>query len=82
VEKLSFLSDATGRTIGQAAIQFALASPNVVSVLPNVYSRDQLIEFAAAPDTPPLTSEELSRIADLYVGAPSAVSEVARLVDS
>lgn len=66
VEKLAFLTGATGRTIGQAAIQFALASPNAVSVLPNVYNEDQLEEFAAAADTPPLTAGELSKIEELY----------------
>jgi hypothetical protein len=35
-------------------------------VLPNIYDREQLAEFAAAPDAPPLTSDELARIAALY----------------
>jgi len=66
LEKLTFLSDGTDRTIGQAAIQFVLASSSVVSVLPNLYNDEQLDEFAAAPDTVELTPAELSRIADLY----------------
>ncbi len=66
LEQLSFLTEGTGRTIGQAAIQFILASPAAASVLPNIYDEDQLHEFAAASDTPPLTQEELDRIADLY----------------
>lgn len=64
--KLSFLTDGTGRTIGQAAIQFLLASRPIASVLPNIYDADQLEEFAAAPETPQLTADELARIADLY----------------
>ena len=66
LEKLEFLTDGTRRTIGQAAIQFVLASPSVASVLPNIYDAEQLAEFVAAPDTPPLTEEDRSSIADLY----------------
>ncbi len=66
LEKLTFLTENSGRAIGQAAIQFILASPSVASVLPNIYDAEQLREFAAAPDTPELTDQELSRIAELY----------------
>jgi aryl-alcohol dehydrogenase-like predicted oxidoreductase len=66
VEQLGFLTGNTGRTIGQAAIQFILADPSIGSVLPNIYNDRQLAEFAAAPDTPPLTKEELARVAGLY----------------
>ena len=66
LEQLTFLTEGTGHTIGQAAIQFILASPSAISVLPNIYDAAQLHEFAAAPDTAPLSAEELSRIADLY----------------
>ncbi|HEY8475717.1 MAG TPA: aldo/keto reductase [Chloroflexota bacterium] len=66
LERLTFLTEGTGRTIGQAAIQFILAEPSVASVLPNIYNSEQLVEFASAPDTPALTAEELARIADLY----------------
>ena len=66
VEQLAFLTKDTGRTIGQAAIQFILSNPCIGSVLPNIYSERQLCEFAAAPDTPDLDSEELARIGELY----------------
>jgi aryl-alcohol dehydrogenase-like predicted oxidoreductase len=66
LEKLAFLREGTGRTIGQAAIQWLLSSPTIASVLPNIYDADQLDEFVAASETPPLTSDELARIADLY----------------
>ena len=67
VAQLDFLyGEATGRTIGQAAIQFVLAQPTVASVLPNILSEDQLAEFTDAVDTPELTEEERARIADLY----------------
>ena len=78
LDKLSFLTDGTGRTIGQAAIQFILASPAVASVLPNIYDAEQLSEFVTAADTPQLTEDELARIAELYernfgLAAPEAV---------
>ena len=67
VSKLEFLYGGdTGRTIGQAAIQFVLAQPTIGCVLPNILNEAQLQEFIAALDTPPLTAEEQSRIADLY----------------
>jgi aryl-alcohol dehydrogenase-like predicted oxidoreductase len=66
VEQLAFLTGATGRTIGQAALKFILAHPAIGSVLPNIYNDRQLEEFAAAPDTPDLTAEELARINALY----------------
>jgi aryl-alcohol dehydrogenase-like predicted oxidoreductase len=64
VERLSFLTD--GRTLGQAAIKWLLADPTVTTVLPNVYSSEQLREFAAAVETPDLTADELERVAELY----------------
>jgi aryl-alcohol dehydrogenase-like predicted oxidoreductase len=67
VEQLSFLTDARpGATLGQVALQWILADPTVASTLPNIYDREQLAEFAAASDTPPLTAEELERIQQLY----------------
>jgi len=66
LEKLRFLTEGTGRTIGQAAIQFLLAQPALASALPNIYDEPLLEEVAAASDTPPLTAEELAEIHDLY----------------
>jgi aryl-alcohol dehydrogenase-like predicted oxidoreductase len=66
LEKIRFLTEGTGRTIGQAAIQFVLSSPRIASVLPNIYNPEQLREFAEASDTQPLTSDELAHIAELY----------------
>ena len=66
VEQLGFLAESGERTLGQAALKFALASPEIVSTLPNIYDEEQLEEFAAAPDTPDLSADELSRIAELY----------------
>jgi len=64
VETLRFL-EMPGRTLGQAAIGWLLAEPRVMTVLPNIYDRDQLREFAAASEAPPLRPDELARIAEL-----------------
>jgi aryl-alcohol dehydrogenase-like predicted oxidoreductase len=66
LKAIEFLTDGTGRTLGQAALQFVLAEPSVSSALPNIYNAEQLREFAAATDTAPLTGAELSRLAELY----------------
>ena len=68
VEQLSFLTESGERTLGQAALKFALACPEVVSTLPNIYGEEQIEEFAATSETPDLTPEELSRVAELYEG--------------
>jgi aryl-alcohol dehydrogenase-like predicted oxidoreductase len=65
VAQLRFL-ELPARTLGQAAIQWLLAEPRVMTVLPNIYDRDQLREFATAPETPPLRPDELARVRTLY----------------
>ena len=52
--------------IWQAALQWLLADERVASTLPNIYNEEQLVEFATAPETPPLTEDELSHIEELY----------------
>jgi aryl-alcohol dehydrogenase-like predicted oxidoreductase len=79
VEQLSFLTESGERTLGQVALKFVLASPEVASTLPNIYDEEQLEEFASAPETPDLTGAELYRIEELYknnfgLEEPSAVS--------
>jgi aryl-alcohol dehydrogenase-like predicted oxidoreductase len=64
IETLRFL-ETPQRTLGQAAIQWLLAEPRVMTVLPNIYDREQLREFATAPDTAPFTRAELERVAAL-----------------
>ena len=56
----------TGRTLAQAAIRFCLTEPGIASVLPNIVRRDQLAEFAAASDVPPLTEDETAELSRLY----------------
>ncbi len=65
VRQLRFL-ERPDRTLGQAAIAWLLHEPRVMTVLPNIYDREQLAEFAAAPEAPALTAEELARIDELY----------------
>ncbi len=65
IETLRFLESAD-RTLGQAALQWLLADPRIGSCLPNIYNEEQLVEFAAAPDTARLTPDELARIAALH----------------
>ncbi len=64
IETLRFL-EGPDRTLGQAAIAWLLAEPKVMSVLPNIYDREQLREFAAASDGPQLSATDMARIADL-----------------
>jgi aryl-alcohol dehydrogenase-like predicted oxidoreductase len=65
IETLKFLTENRAQTLGQAAIKFILSEPSVTSVLPNIYDQEQLREFAAAPDLPDLTDDDLRRIAEL-----------------
>jgi aryl-alcohol dehydrogenase-like predicted oxidoreductase len=65
IDKLRFLENSE-RTLGQAALQWLLADHRVASTLPNIYEEAQLVEFARAPDCPPLTSDDMARIEDLY----------------
>lgn len=65
IDQLRFLEN-SDRTLGQAALQWLLADDRVASTLPNIYNEDQLVEFAKAPDSPPLTADDLARIDNLY----------------
>lgn len=67
VEKVATLDFLThGRTLGQAALRWVLADEHIATTLPNIYSRAEIEEFAAASDVADLTAEELARVADLY----------------
>jgi len=65
IDRLRFL-ESSERTLGQAALQWLLADERVASTLPNIYEEAQLLEFAKAPECPPLTSDEMAKIAELY----------------
>lgn len=62
IRALDFLVEGRGMTLGQASLKWLLASPAVVTTLPNIYDEGQLEEFAAAPDLPDLTADDLARI--------------------
>jgi len=66
VEQLRFLENSQ-RSLGQAALQWLLADDRVASTLPNIYSEEQLVEFAKAPDSPRVTADELAKIDNLYL---------------
>ena len=65
IDRLRFL-ESSERTLGQAALQWLLADDRVASTLPNIYEEAQLIEFAKAPECPPLTDDDMQKIAELY----------------
>jgi aryl-alcohol dehydrogenase-like predicted oxidoreductase len=65
IDKLRFLENSE-RTLGQAALQWLLADERVASTLPNIYEEAQLVEFAKAPESPPLTTDDMAKIGDLY----------------
>jgi aryl-alcohol dehydrogenase-like predicted oxidoreductase len=66
VERLRFLTEGTGRTMAQAAIRWILAEPSFTCVLPNIYTEEQLQEFAAASDLADLSPAEVRRVGELY----------------
>ncbi|MFB6163007.1 MAG: aldo/keto reductase [Halococcoides sp.] len=70
VEALRFLeapdhADGT-RTMGQAAIQWLLAHDAVATVTPTFRSADDVREWAAAPETPALSTAERDRVEAAY----------------
>lgn len=67
VEKLKGLCDARGVSISQIALLWLYAHPSIVSALPNIYGEEQLREFAAASNHPPLSEGEMERVHELYV---------------
>jgi aryl-alcohol dehydrogenase-like predicted oxidoreductase len=66
VARLRFLTEGTGRTTAQAAIRWILAEPCFACVLPNIYTEEQLREFAGASDVPDLTPDEVRMVGELY----------------
>ncbi|QDX40476.1 aldo/keto reductase [Salarchaeum sp. JOR-1] len=66
LEELRFLERDGERTMGQAAIQWLLSFDEVASVTPTFRSKEDITEWAAAPDTPAVSDDEQERVADLY----------------
>ena len=67
VERVKPLCDARGVTLAQLALLWHYAHRCIVSALPNIYDEEQLREFAAASQHPPLTDVEMERIHEMYV---------------
>jgi len=66
LETLRFLERDGERTMGQAAIQWLLGHDAVAAVTPTFRTTDDIDEWAAAPDTPALSDDEMARVEDLY----------------
>ena len=52
--------------MGQASIQWLLAHDEVATVTPTFRTTEDIDEWAAAPDTPALSDEEVERVEALY----------------
>ena len=66
VERVKFLVQEDARTMAQSAIQFCLKKPEIKSVLPNFTNLDELREYTAAVEAPPLTDEEQALLDELW----------------
>lgn len=66
VDRLRFLEQEDSRSLAQSALQFVLRRPQIVSVLPNFTKLEELHEYTAAVDTPPLTDEEQAYLDELW----------------
>jgi len=66
LEALRFLERDGQRTMGQAAVQWLLSHDEVASVTPTFRTTDDIDEWAAAPETPPLSPAEVERVESLY----------------
>ena len=65
IAQLEFLT-ADGATLGQKALRYVLREPTVVSALPNIYDREQLVEFAGASEVADISDEEAATIEALF----------------
>ena len=70
VAAIRFLEDPEGldgtRTLGQAAIRWLLAHDEVASVTPTFRDADDIAEWSAAADVPPISDAEYDRLEALY----------------
>ncbi len=66
VDRIRFLVQEDSRSMAQAAIQFVLKPPAIVSVLPNLTTLAELMEYTSAVDTPGITDEEQARLDELW----------------
>jgi aryl-alcohol dehydrogenase-like predicted oxidoreductase len=66
LEAIRFLERDGERTMSQAAIQWLLFHDEVASVTPTFRTTDDIDEWAAASDVPPLSTDEYERVQGLY----------------
>jgi len=64
IDQLRFL-ELPDRTLGQAAMLWLLRDNRTLSVLPNIYNAEQVTEFAATSECPPLDDADMERIREL-----------------
>lgn len=64
VDNIRFL-ETPERTLGQAALLWLLKDKRIASTLPNIYTEEQLREFATATECPALSDEEMRRLEEL-----------------
>jgi len=67
VDRLESLRKERGVTLGQFALLWLYAHKSILSALPNIYDEEQIREFAAASDHPPLSDAEMEKIQEMYV---------------
>src|SRR5262249_27545775 len=82
IEQLEFLTDGTGRTLGQAALRFVLHDAAGASALPNIYNLPQIDEFVGASDVADLSPSDVARIDALFESNYGLPREVEQAVAS
>ncbi|MFQ5553668.1 MAG: aldo/keto reductase, partial [Thermoplasmata archaeon] len=66
VERLASFLERDDRTLAQAALQFVLAFPEVSVTIPGAKTPAHVEENLAASEAPDLTSDEVTRVQELY----------------
>ncbi|MES3517386.1 MAG: aldo/keto reductase [Natronomonas sp.] len=66
LEQLRFLERDGERTMAQASLRWLLYHDSVATVTPTYRTREDIDEWAAAADVPPLSDAEYDRVAELY----------------
>jgi aryl-alcohol dehydrogenase-like predicted oxidoreductase len=66
VDRVRFLVQEDTRTMAQAAIQFVLKPPAIISVLPNFTKLTELMEYTSAVDTPEISDQEQAKLDELW----------------
>ncbi len=69
LKDLEFLTQDGTRTMAQVAFRFILDTPGVTSILTGAVRPTEIEENVGALDTPPLTSDELTRIGEITTAA-------------